>query len=91
MTRLGNLREGRKSVIFVSQGPQTMFGVRREDVEERMRDVLQAANRGNVTINVFDPRGLGGEGVGLARHADAAGGGDRRARRSSTPTASRGC
>lgn len=64
VTRLGNLREGRKSVIFVSQGPSTMFPFEGSEVEDIMRDVLQAANRGNVTINVFDPRGLGGEGVG---------------------------
>jgi hypothetical protein len=50
--------------LFVSQGPATMFGYD-GNVEERMRDVLQAANRGNVTISVFDPRGLGGEGVGV--------------------------
>jgi VWFA-related protein len=63
VTRLGNLREGRKNVIFVSQGPATMFGFD-GDAEDDMKEVLQAANRGNVTINVFDPRGLAGEGVG---------------------------
>jgi VWFA-related protein len=63
VTRLGNLREGRKSVLFVSQGPVLRFGFD-GDVEPTMQEVLQAANRGNVTIHVFDPRGLGGEGFG---------------------------
>jgi VWFA-related protein len=63
-TKLGNLREGRKSVLFVSQGPATMFGYD-GNVEETMREVLEAASRGNVTISVFDPRGLAGEGVGV--------------------------
>jgi VWFA-related protein len=63
VTRLGNLREGRKSVIFVSQGPPTMFGFD-GNVESTMREVVQAANRGNVTINVLDPRGLREQGWG---------------------------
>jgi VWFA-related protein len=77
VTRLGGLREGRKSVVFVSQGPSTYFGFDGH-LEDRMTEVLRAANRGNVNITVFDPRGLGGEGMGvrdtLYRLADETGG-----------------
>ena len=57
VTHLGGLRDGRKSVVFFSQGPPlgTMGGPN----EDRLRDVVQAANRGNVTIHVIDPRPLG--------------------------------
>jgi VWFA-related protein len=56
-TYLGGLRDGRKSVLFVSQGPT--MGRLESGNEDRLRAVLQAANRGNVTINAFDPRPLG--------------------------------
>lgn len=56
VTYLGGLREGRKSVLFVSQGP--MMGRNREH-EHTVQAILRAANRGNVTINAFDPRPLG--------------------------------
>ena len=62
VTHLGGLREGRKSVIFVSQGPP--LGRVGSPNEERLREVLQAANRGNVTIHVLDPRPLGSVQVG---------------------------
>ena len=58
VVRLGGLREGRKIVIFVSQGPPTVFG-RNGTLQDVMRDIAQAANRGNVTIYPVDPRGLG--------------------------------
>jgi VWFA-related protein len=90
--RLGSLREGRKSIIFVSEGftailpPQmrrqdasqpenpitagragalqdssieetaAWFG--QSDVNMRMRDVFQVANRNNTAIYSLDPRGL---------------------------------
>lgn len=56
VTYLGGLRDSRKSVLFVSQGPA--MG---RDLENRrtLEDILRAANRGNVTINTFDPRPLG--------------------------------
>src|SRR5262249_18761754 len=64
VTHLGGLREGRKSVLFVSQGPvMGPFGGPNED---RLKDVLQAANRGNVTIHVFDPRPVGRRPFGSA-------------------------
>ncbi len=57
VTHLGGLREGRKSVLFVSQGP--FMGPIGGPNEDRLKDVLQSANRGNVTVHVFDPRPLG--------------------------------
>ena len=57
VTHLGGLREGRKSVIFVSQGPPV--GIPGSPVYPYLQSVLQAANRGNVTVHVFDPRPLG--------------------------------
>jgi VWFA-related protein len=57
VTHLGGLREGRKSVVFFSQGPP--LGSLGGPNEDRLREVLQAANRGNVTIHVVDPRPLG--------------------------------
>lgn len=56
--RLGGLKEGRKVVMFVSQGPPTFFG-RDGTLQDRMREIAQAASRGNVTIYPVDPRGLG--------------------------------
>lgn len=57
VTYLGGLREGRKSVLFVSQGPPVNpLG---NGLKERLDEALQSANRSNVTINVFDPRALG--------------------------------
>jgi VWFA-related protein len=58
VVRLGGLKEGRKAVIFVSQGPPTFFG-RDGNLQDLMRDIAQAASRGNVTIYPVDPRGLG--------------------------------
>jgi VWFA-related protein len=90
--RLGSLREGRKSVIFVSEGftailppqmrrqdasqPENPIQARaagglqdssveetaawfgQSDVNLRMRDVYQMANRNNTSIYSLDPRGL---------------------------------
>lgn len=60
-THLGAIRERRSTVILVSEGPPLYF--RDGDLEHRMQDILQAANRGNVTINVLDPRGLQASGL----------------------------
>ena len=54
---LGSLREGRKSVLFVSQGPAMRIGG--YDMSDDLRDVIAAANRNNVTIHTLDPRELG--------------------------------
>ena len=90
--RLGSLREGRKSVIFVSEGftailppqmrrqdasqPENPIQARvqgglqdssveetaawfgQSDVNNRMRDVYQMANRNNTSVYSLDPRGL---------------------------------
>jgi VWFA-related protein len=59
--RLARTREGRKTILFVSQGPPTEFGSSYGNLQDRMREISQAANRGNVTIYTLDPRGLGME------------------------------
>jgi VWFA-related protein len=75
VTRLGGLREGRKSVLFVSQGPPVSL---RSVNWPRMEDVVQSANRANVTIHTLDPRSLGSSEFGgnyvLRRFADETGG-----------------
>jgi VWFA-related protein len=49
-THLGGIKQGRKSVIFVSEGfTQQVFDV---------QDLFQAANRANVAFYPLDPRGL---------------------------------
>ena len=62
VTHLGGLREGRKSVLFVSQGPP--LGRVGSSNEQRLTEALQAANRGNVTVHVLDPRPLGSSPLG---------------------------
>jgi VWFA-related protein len=57
VTHLGGLREGRKSVIFVSQGPPV--GRPGSLVYPQLESTIRAANRGNVTVHVLDPRPLG--------------------------------
>ena len=54
---LGGLREGRKSILFVTQGPPVnpIHG----DETTYVNDIVKAASRGNVISNVFDPRRLG--------------------------------
>jgi len=49
---LGGLNEGRKSVIVVSEGLPADF--------MRLRDVIEAASRGNVSFYPLDPQGLSG-------------------------------
>ena len=75
VTRLGGLREGRKSVLFVSQGPPMNL---RSINWQRMEDVVRSANRGNVTIHTLDPRPLGSSEFGgnlvLRRFSDETGG-----------------
>ena len=62
-TQLGGLREGRKSILFFSQGPPLPPS---SPNEQRYRAAMEAANRGNVTIHVIDPRPLGSVGFGGA-------------------------
>lgn len=60
-TQMGGLREGRKSILFFSQGPGVRPGSPNDAL---MREIDEAANRGNVTIHVIDPRPLGSVGFG---------------------------
>ncbi|MBI1873430.1 MAG: VWA domain-containing protein [Acidobacteria bacterium] len=55
---LGSLRDGRKSVLFVSEGPSLYAGGWNQQAE--LRDAITAANTSNVTIHTLDPRALGG-------------------------------
>ena len=60
-TQMGGLRDGRKSILFFSQGPGVRPGSPNDHL---MREIDEAANRGNVTIHVIDPRPLGTVGFG---------------------------
>jgi VWFA-related protein len=62
-TQLGGMREGRKSILFFSQGPPLPPS---SPNEQRYQAAMEAANRGNVTIHVIDPRPLGAVGFGGA-------------------------
>ena len=55
-TQMGGLRDGRKSILFFSQGPGVRPG---SPNDQLMQEIDEAANRGNVTIHVIDPRPLG--------------------------------
>ena len=61
VTQMGGLRDGRKSVLFFSQGPGVRPGSPNDHL---MQEIDEAANRGNVTIHVIDPRPLGSVGFG---------------------------
>lgn len=58
---LGGLRDGRKSILFFSQGPGVRPG---SPNDQLMRDIDRAASLGNVSIHVIDPRPLGSVGFG---------------------------
>ena len=60
-TQFGGLREGRKSILFFSQGPPVRPGSPNDAL---LKEAMEAANRGNVTIHVIDPRPLGTVGFG---------------------------
>ena len=53
---LAGLREGRKTLVFVSRGIPLMFDI---SLEPDFQAMLREANRGNVVIHTLDPRGLG--------------------------------
>ena len=74
---LGGLREGRKSVLFISEGPPVI--AERLQLFDHLRDVIAAANTNNVTIHTMDPRALGASyGVSTANESLAAETGGRR-------------
>jgi VWFA-related protein len=67
---LSGLREGRKTLLVVSQGIPLMFDV---SLEPDFQQLLREANRGNVVIHTLDPRGLGmGPGAHSTLHRLAA-------------------
>jgi VWFA-related protein len=67
VVHLGGLSEQRKSVLFVSEGPPLM--VDNLSLQDRLNDVVAAANTANVTIHTLDARQLN-----QARFASAANG-----------------
>ncbi|MBM3806904.1 MAG: VWA domain-containing protein [Acidimicrobiia bacterium] len=58
---MGGLRDGRKSLLFFSQGPGVRPG---SPNDQLMKEIDRAANQGNVSIHVIDPRPLGSAGFG---------------------------
>lgn len=74
---LGGLRDGRKSVLFVSQGPPTRAGGL--DLFSNLQDIIASANRSNVVIHTLDPRQLGAaQRIGAVNDALSADTGGRR-------------
>ncbi len=68
---LGSLKEGRKSIIFISQG---LYGLGRDGMRD-IDDMTQSANDNNVAIYTVDPKGLtGGVMDSLRTIADETGG-----------------
>ena len=58
--RVGSVRDGRKSIVFVSEGFRSSFGSMALDI----REVTKDANRHNASIYPFDARGLRAPGLG---------------------------
>jgi VWFA-related protein len=58
---LGGLREGRKALIFVSEG---LPALQRGDEVSLVQDLIRAANNNNTAIYTLDPRGLVGNVAG---------------------------
>jgi VWFA-related protein len=56
VVHLGGLREGRKSVLLIGEGPPMRAD--RMELYDRTRDVVTAANTSNVIIHTLDPREL---------------------------------
>ena len=57
--RLGGLREARKAIVFVSEGPSGLG----RDWYSRLEELSRAANHANTAIYTVDPRGLAGHGA----------------------------
>lgn len=73
VAHMGSLKEGRKSVLFVSRGMPLRFSDATLDRE--LNDLIRTANRGNVVVHTLDPRGLVGFGDFMLRQlADDTGG-----------------
>ncbi len=68
---LGTLRDGRKSIILVSES----LGLMGQDTGIVMRSLTRAANANNTAIFTFDPRGLGPTASGLLQALSSSTGG----------------
>src|SRR5688572_24050177 len=73
--RVGSMRDGRKSIVFVSEGFRGSFG----SMALQLREVTKDANRHNASIYPFDARGFGtlGFGSGSAARPGCPRGGSR--------------
>src|SRR5688572_26301794 len=72
--RVGSMRDGRKSIVFVSEGFRSSFG----SMALQLREVTKDANRHNASIYPFDARGFGtGFGSGSAARPGCPRGGSR--------------
>src|SRR6185295_11754407 len=68
---LGSLKEGRKAIVFVSEG---LAGLSLDEFPE-VEEMIQAANHNNTAIYTVDPRGLVGGSADILRMlADRTGG-----------------
>src|SRR5687768_6552990 len=72
--RVGSMRDGRKSIVFVSEGFRGSFG----SMALQLREVTKDANRHNASIYPFDARGFAsGFGSGSAARPGCPRGGSR--------------
>ena len=72
--RVGSMRDGRKSIVFVSEGFRSSFG----SMALQLREVTKDANRHNASIYPFDARGFAsGFGSGSAARPGCPRGGSR--------------
>ena len=73
--RVGSIRDGRKSIVFVSEGFRSSFGSMALD----LREITKDANRHHASIYPFDARGFGplGFGPGSIARPGCPGGGSR--------------
>lgn len=60
VAHLGSLKDGRKSVLFVSRGMPLRFVD--ASLDRELNELIRTANRGNVVIHTLDPRSLMGLG-----------------------------
>jgi len=60
---LGSLKEGRKAIVFVSEG---LSGLGMDEFSQ-VEAMIQAANHNNTAIYTVDPRGLGGGSADVLR------------------------
>jgi VWFA-related protein len=59
---LGGLRDGRKSIILISEG---LRGMMRDSMQSLMTDLIRAANDNNTAFFTVDPRGFGPQRISM--------------------------